>query len=168
MVTPRESPVLYHGLEVTIRPLDAKKAFYRTGESPEFKLVVHNTTDKRRQGKILYWLRLRMNRTINVLGIVMDAHETKEYTLNREWLGEDGPGEYGICDLPGPPEAYVNKSDDQLKKEFQDWKPVHPLCSFVIRDKDMVRSERREARVTIILLAIAAGGAIFLVVKALF
>ena len=168
LVTPREPPQPYRGMELSIRPLDPKTKFILTGDRPEFKLIVHNTTENRIHGKILYYLKWSKNKTINAVKIDVEPHKTEEYTLNREWLGDQDSYQYGICELHNSPEEYESYSDNSLEKEYREGMSVHPLCSFVVTDKEIVKSQRKMARATIILLGIAAVCALILLVKAFY
>ncbi|MCX9025338.1 MAG: hypothetical protein OIN85_04490 [Candidatus Methanoperedens sp.] len=137
-------PVLYEGLNISITR-DESKPFYLTGDTPSFRVRVHNpSVEKRKFGKIaLTWKLLRL-KTKRIIPIDVPPKETKEYEIMREWLYTEGMARYDL-QIIGPPEDYIDTTDEFLesmlsRRVFS----IHPLCSYYVRDKETYEYEKAE------------------------
>lgn len=137
-------PVLYEGLNISITR-DESKPFYLTGDTPSFRVRVHNpSVEKRRTGKIaLTWKLLRVNNK-RIIPIDVPPNKTEEYKLGKEWLYTVGMARYDL-QIIGPPEDYIDTSEEFLelmlsRRVFS----IHPLFSYYVRDKETYEYEKKE------------------------
>ena len=158
MVTVR-TPLDYHGLGFTIAPVEGKP-FFSTGESPQFKMTVLNSGEVRRHGRIFYTWRLGTFQTFRFVDIELKPRERKEYELVREWLAVEGTGVYAIKHLQSTPEESQSGDVSFINRSFQ-WPGEDPMCTFSVRDKDIIKWQDRRWWLTTILAVAALLVAIF-------
>jgi len=146
MVTKREK-INHEGLIISIVPIE-EKPFYLTGETPSFKVVIENPSSEERKGKLFFRWRLGDVRTIREVPFIIKPLSKSEDLIPKEWLYREGTAIYElfVTSLDAEPDLF----------ELEAFCPIHPLCSYYVRDKDLYeyeesyrRTMRHYSRVTI-------------------
>lgn len=140
--------VEYGGLKLRAEPAD-NKMFYLTGDETIFRLVVINTEDRERNGKLaitwFYGTSFTGAHDHAVISISLGSRETKEYMLEKQWHFVEG---VTICCLlhVGPPEDYEKLSEEAVRKNIEGRLPdlrFDVLCTYKVLDRAVYEDERR-------------------------
>lgn len=132
------SPVQYDDTEISIEP-EEDREFYLTGDTPIFKLRVRDLRGIRRKGRIFLTWHLLDVFTIRPLDIDIPPKGEKVYNLIKEWLHAEGVARYNLR-LTGTIEEPKIPDKDIMKTG------VHPLCSYLVKDRDWYNYQERQQR----------------------
>jgi len=142
MVTLREK-IEYHDLQISIESDEIPESgFFLTGQTPLFKLVIENDTPNSRKGKILIRWRLGELTTHRIITFDVEPNSiNNKYDLEKEWLYREGTGIYELVIFSNRPEMSLKWTSEGFVASARS-APIHPLCSYYVKDKDLYKYEK--------------------------
>lgn len=134
MVTKREE-IEHEGLKISIEPIE-EKAFYLTGETLAFKVVIENLSSKKQKGKLFFRWILGNVQTIRPVTFELNPLSKSEHEFPKEWLYREGTAIYELLVMP------IHKERKLPLERYS----IHPFCSYYVRDKDLYNYEKAYRR----------------------